>query len=190
MTLCSHPERLRFQSTCPARGTTPTAQPSPQLCLISIHVPREGHDADVLHYTGYKLPISIHVPREGHDPLGLVAAVKGMAISIHVPREGHDGRADVDATTLADFNPRAPRGARPLPGKTPYVARIISIHVPREGHDNHITDTTYCDGLFQSTCPARGTTRRIWLFSANSADFNPRAPRGARHCMPFKRVES
>ena len=33
-----------FQSTCPARGTTPTSLPVKATRLISIHVPREGHD--------------------------------------------------------------------------------------------------------------------------------------------------
>ena len=34
-----------FQSTCPARGTTIAAQRRNQAALISIHVPREGHDS-------------------------------------------------------------------------------------------------------------------------------------------------
>ena len=56
---------------------------------ISIHVPREGHDAFTC--IKYKVfDISIHVPREGHDtaegPPNTVTI-----ISIHVPREGHDG---------------------------------------------------------------------------------------------------
>ena len=41
--------------------------------------------------------------------------------------------------------------------------------------------------LFQSTCPARGTTqRRTWL-DLCSYNFNPRAPRGARR-RPRRRV--
>ena len=35
-------------------------------------------------------PISIHVPREGHDAVALIMPAIGLTISIHVPREGHD----------------------------------------------------------------------------------------------------
>ena len=57
----------KFQSTCPARGTTLARLMEQYGISISIHVPREGHDdnqRNELYYFGY---ISIHVPREGHD---------------------------------------------------------------------------------------------------------------------------
>ena len=38
---------------------------------------------------------------------------------------------------------------------------------------------------FQSTCPARGTTRLILMVMKSIIDFNPRAPRGARHDYPI-----
>ena len=34
--------------------------------------------------------ISIHVPREGHDGFNPQMVVNDEMISIHVPREGHD----------------------------------------------------------------------------------------------------
>ena len=36
-----------FQSTCPARGTTKMAIGGDAMENISIHVPREGHDAGI-----------------------------------------------------------------------------------------------------------------------------------------------
>ena len=36
---------------------------------------------------------------------------------------------------------------------------------------------------FQSTCPARGTTRDKRDAKAGTYNFNPRAPRGARHVL-------
>ena len=36
---------------------------------------------------------------------------------------------------------------------------MISIHVPREGHDVKGSGLDPADVLFQSTCPARGTTQ-------------------------------
>ena len=80
-------------------------------------------------------------------------------ISIHVPREGHDRLFCLRKTQLFK----------------------ISIHVPREGHDAKIYLFADCGGIaFQSTCPARGTTKMQWIHKAQPAHFNPRAPRGAR----------
>ena len=59
---------------------------------------------------------------------------------------------------LYNFNPRAPRGARPLCSLSSGASSIISIHVPREGHDNDGRFVNVASFTFQSTCPARGTT--------------------------------
>ena len=63
-----------------------------KLIIISIHVPREGHDNYLATCTPRQL-ISIHVPREGHDWVGAVVVDCWCSISIHVPREGHDSVA-------------------------------------------------------------------------------------------------
>ena len=77
-----------------------------------------------------------------------------------MPREGHDGVARGRLTAEPDFNPRAPRGARPF---RPKYANSLS--------------------LFQSTCPARGTTSSQDSKRRSKKYFNPRAPRGARHLV-------
>ena len=102
---------------------------------ISIHVPREGHDSRPEKSNGKTFVISIHVPREGHD---LCPEIKTdyHSISIHVPREGHDAKRRAETS---------------IPTK-------ISIHVPREGHDLSMVWIPPRPSLFQSTCPARGTT--------------------------------
>ena len=56
------------------------------------------------------------------------------------------------------FNPRAPRGARLCRLQAGAPRRFISIHVPREGHDYDAVLLQAGCPLFQSTCPARGTT--------------------------------
>ena len=58
-----------FLSTCPVRGTTRGKKPLNYWRIISIHVPREGHDFE-LYYQVAGFFISIHVPREGHDSHG------------------------------------------------------------------------------------------------------------------------
>ena len=79
---------FKFQSTCPARGTTARVVAITSDSSISIHVPREGHD------------------------VSNSASIFRRSISIHVPREGHDQIAAKAAAPARHFNPRAPRGAR------------------------------------------------------------------------------
>ena len=115
---------------------------------------------------------------------GTTAAVQAdvdfIGISTHVPHAGHDPSARYPLLSCADFNSRAPCGARPCCGTTAF---------PRH--------------LFQLTCPMRGTTRRLLKFlpvreisthvphaghdnlgaydTYIPNDFNSRAPCGARH---------
>ena len=81
---------IEFQSTCPARGTTRTAEVTP--AVFSDFNPRAPRGARLRDFILIRLKarISIHVPREGHDD-NLWGVYQGGAISIHVPREGHDG---------------------------------------------------------------------------------------------------
>ena len=102
----------------------------------------------------------------------------------------------------AHFNPRAPCGARrdsimsgikhykfqstrPVWGATWYIMRSkslipISIHAPRVGRDLICPKFISADYRFQSTRPVWGATARWQLHTAESVDFNPRAPCGAR----------
>ena len=79
------------QSTCPARGTT-SAFLNGKCRKIDFN-PRAPRGARLTRKKdiGNTTIISIHVPREGHD-LGTAAIFLQLYISIHVPREGHDRR--------------------------------------------------------------------------------------------------
>ena len=124
---------------------------------ISIHVPREGHDASGFNTFLRAICISIHVPREGHD-LNRAALAVFKDISIHVPREGHDEAVYAHFNNTLGFQSTCPaRGTTQR----------------RAGCSGHLT-------AFQSTCPARGTTTTGGGCPPPSAHFNPRAPRGAR----------
>ena len=80
-----------------------------------------------------------------------------------------------------NFNPRAPRGARQVNIWQNRMLDLISIHAPLAGRD-------YAQGLwsrdmvlFQSTRPSRGATVTENADTCQNRNFNPRAPRGARH---------
>ena len=58
--------------------------------------------------------ISIHAPREGGDIVSALDAEYAPTISIHAPREGGDVDVLASWRDDIDFNPRPPRGGRPL----------------------------------------------------------------------------
>ena len=142
------------------------------------------------------------MPREGHDKATTITNFTSINFNPRAPRGARQVVSPYSPAAKKHFNPRAPRGARPLSGTMPVITRPISIHVPREGHDAADTGTTGHQGIsihvpreghdvtvsvnrgfnlrFQSTCPARGTTRSGVTIENITDDFNPRAPRGAR----------
>ncbi len=90
----------------------------------------------------------------------LPPSCSSVTVSIHAPRVGRDIAASRSSCSIRCFNPRAPRGARPLRGSAAHPSP-----------------------LFQSTRPAWGATTCGASIAANSSSFNPRAPRGARRVM-------
>ena len=141
------------------------------------------------------------MPREGHDyqrgaplfrclyfnpraPRGArrhkCRQQRGGGISIHVPREGHDRHRRVFLRSRSNFNPRAPRGARHYPSKSFSQVSRISIHVPREGHDFKRFRACLVRRI-SIHVPREGHDARSYVMCASDIDFNPRAPRGARH---------
>ena len=124
-------------------------------------------------------------------------------ISIHAPRVGRDGQNGRSPSSSADFNPRAPCGARlqsyrrdfqvyyfnpraPC-GARPRIflaivnAFKISIHAPRVGRDIVAAIQLHTLPRFQSTRPVWGATTLAEALREKYDHFNPRAPCGARH---------
>ena len=128
--------KIPFQSTPPARGATLDFLGTVLDFIISIHAPREGGDSVCIiiwsptFYFNPRPPrggrllfqrrlyailfISIHAPREGGDfRVSLINYVR--KISIHAPREGGDEHLIQNYRQHCNFNPRPPRGGRPVP---------------------------------------------------------------------------
>ena len=151
------------------------------LNVISIHVPREGHDISNL--TGRRdfTAFQSTCPARG-TTLGSPAMASSREISIHVPREGHDSTHKPKCFKHCHFNPRAPRGARLFDKYV--IARVfaISIHVPREGHDAENVAKTYTGSHISIHVPREGHDGGWAEFREAILYFNPRAPRGARLC--------
>ena len=148
---------ILFQSTCPARGTTPRRRrDNNKAFYFNPRAPR-GARPKHLHRAQAQREFQSTCPARGTTQTGGGKCPVSF-ISIHVPREGHDW---LDNINLG-------------------ITQAISIHVPREGHDAATTDAEYKRHRFQSTCPARGTTLFAYSHHLIVNNFNPRAPRGAR----------
>ena len=101
---------------------------------ISIHAPARGGD-EITTRLDDILGISIHAPREGGDRCDNATRNRRL-ISIHAPREGGDfGNRVCSVERMDNFNPRPPRGGRPV-----------------------VIDADNNSVVFQSTPPARGAT--------------------------------
>ena len=85
-----------------------------------------------------------------------------------------------DIATTFYFNPRAPCGARPKAAQTAAANAQISTHAPLAGRDSGSLSISSPLPIFQPTRPLRGATS---IHTGNSGiinHFNPRAPCGAR----------
>ena len=121
-------------------------------------------------------------------PLGGPAA-RLHRISIHVLREADDRMPPGTAWIKSDFNPRPPRGGRPLCTQVAVPPVCISIHVLRE-EDDSWTNANYAEySKFQSTSSARRTTRAATTSGRGCTDFNPRPPRGGRPAAQRTRAQ-
>ena len=167
------------------RGARPfSARLSSTVIIISIHVPREGHDGGNPS-TLTKGAISIHVPREGHDRGGgdfsppakrfqSTCPARGTTLfscygagqcayfNPRAPRGARRRRVCLNSR-FRDFNPRAPRGARRCASSNHQVGGHFNPRAPRGARQHHIAIRALTK-VFQSTCPARGTTANMHNF--------------------------
>ena len=124
-----------FQSSCPVRGTTVLLVRDAPHGVISILVPRTGHDIQKFH-----------------------AYYITETISILVPRTGHDARCWAFPAPAINFNPRAPYGARR--SSSVNLQKNIYYFNPRAPYGARQSSpvTLGVNTQFQSSCPVRGTT--------------------------------
>ena len=126
--------REKFQSTRPVWGATKAAAGDRPRQLISIHAPRVGRDG--LHALFVQQGrISIHAPRVGRDAQ---PGERSWLCADFNPRAPCGARLWVPRprkNSQRNFNPRAPCGARPGDLRHPLPGAPISIHAPRVGRD-------------------------------------------------------
>ena len=124
--------------------------------------------------------ISIHAPRGGSDrcPASGVALPGGFQSTL--PVGGATPRRQRPGCAAGDFNPRSPRGERPLPVRRRKSSGMISIHAPRGG-----SDPMFCAYIGYSVpisihAPRGGSDGTKQNTKQKRFDFNPRSPWGER----------
>ena len=131
----------RFQSTCPARGTT-----------YVIHL-----------YNLYTMHFNPRAPR-GARPAPAYAQDKRHRFQSTCPARGTTSTTRGKPCCGRYFNPRAPRGARPNNTAPCYRGCILfQSTCPARGTTN-CANSVANSARFQSTCPARGTTANMHNF--------------------------
>ena len=118
-------------------------------------------------------------PARGATISRSLSAALDRRISIHAPREGRDSCVITPFTIKSNFNPRAPRGARPMLGKG--LNKIIIDFNPRapRGARQNSSHSKPNTSTFQSTRPARGATVYL-LNNLGSYLISIHAPREGR----------
>ena len=124
----------------------------------------------------------LHLFQSTHPAWGATSSLDivcpNATISIHAPRVGCDLRQISPQRVRRDFNPRTPRGVRPLyPSAEADGKEFQSTH-PAWGATNG-KGLSWTIFLFQSTHPAWGATLGTRP-PMPRRHFNPRTPRGVR----------
>ena len=149
----------RFQSTCPARGTT---------------IYRKG-------VSNLKANFNPRAPR-GARLLRPLKAFLATRFQSTCPARGTTPTCPSRPFTRIFQSTCPARGTTPtIPAATLPIA--ISIHVPREGHDYSFILNAFVEPIFQSTCPARGTTKSL-SYSARLSAISIHVPREGHDHLP------
>ena len=155
------PRNQYFNPRPPHGGTTEEYDKAFDKAMISIHVPRTGDDKSRGVAFTDNLIISIHIPRTGDDVVSGMRTTSLLRFQSTYPARGTTRSRGFSHKCGCNFNPRPPCGGRPQKGFLDSSGVSISIHVPRTGDDHMPIGLPLSDYLFQSTSPARGTTKNI-----------------------------
>ena len=130
-----HQRERRFQSTCPARGTT--GRVITGIVPERDFNPRAPRGARLRDFYGDdpKSLFQSTCPARGTTKMIMMSLTNIFDFNPRAPRGARHRGNQYMLLHVYDFNPRAPRGARQDRFILAAGDVYISIHVPREGHD-------------------------------------------------------
>ena len=172
------PGRQDFNPRAPYGARLAAKTRHPAWDCISIHAPHTGRDRFVPVACKHAGEISIHAPHTGRDE-NTLPENPTQSISIHAPHTGRDPCETSFASIPANFNPRAPYGARRRPTVRTPRSSYFNPRAPY-GARRPLPSLSKWTARFQSTRPIRGATFRKIEMIDIFWYFNPRAPYGAR----------
>ena len=126
-----------------------------------------------------EIGISIHAPREGGDVAGASIKSSSCIFQSTPPARGATARHTPCACYACHFNPRPPRGGRPLYSRPRKAPAIFQSTPPRGGATLLIILVPHQSGI-SIHAPREGGDKPILYVSIANAYFNPRPPRGGR----------
>ena len=172
------PRRRCFNPRAPRGARQATPSPTFRAKNVSIHAPRAGRDGGQslrplgrpcfnpraprgARRTWWRPPVAIGLfqstrPARGATSIG-GGEGSGITVSIHAPRAGRDIWDAASGLGYDGFNPRAPRGARPMGGSVSFHHDCFNPRAPR-GARRRAFWNPRSGPTFQSTRPARGAT--------------------------------
>ena len=169
----------QFQSTLPAGGATSLRR---TICKRRIYFnprsPRgERRDDDKAMNDRWK--ISIHAPRGGSDTGQQIDAFIAQIFQSTLPAGGATGLSRRRCGPPKHFNPRSPRGERPITFRAWTASKNFNPRSPR-GERQSRWKNLKATVIISIHAPRGGSDPRSSAAINPQNDFNPRSPRGER----------
>ena len=137
-----------------------------------------GERRDVGGYTPVHYQFQSTLPARGATSLGSSLTI-GFPVSIHAPREGSDALVAFHPIHFTRFNPRSPRGERPLRVQSVSPRRAFQSTLPARGATRPRRDKVQ-DTRVSIHAPREGSDAQRPPSKSGKTCFNPRSPRGER----------
>ena len=135
--------------------------------------------------------ISIHAPREGCDSLICPPGTLCTEFQSTHPARGATAHGTRRRAGTSYFNPRTPRGVRPVDTPEAGTEYDISIHAPREGCDTESATYAECCSNFNPRTPRGVRHMRLPLVTSYTAKFQSTHPaRGATFSVDYEDIEA
>ena len=176
-----------FQPTRPLRGATLRCGPKSERTKFQPTRPLRGATkriSEPIHNSS----ISTHAPLAGRDGAIYVTTVTTDGISTHAPLAGRDGNAACSSALRADFNPRAPCGARHIRHFLFFGMNNFNPRAPC-GARRRESAAALASISISTHAPLAGRDSVVKFNDRFHVNFNPRAPCGARHDSYIIRYE-
>ncbi len=168
-----------FQPSLPARGATVRGFQINSHVQFQPSLPARGATR-FRRGRAYRVKISTLAPREGSDLQDQFPQSVRCVFQPSLPARGATGICLASGQNRTYFNPRSPRGERPVSVVMMACPAAISTLAPREGSDD---DDLHLPGILEisTLAPREGSDTAPDQRDQSASNFNPRSPRGERH---------